>query len=620
MEAEEEDPLPPVCLLGSKTVCVTNRRHRLLPLNQEPSTELLQPIYTDQSRRPGQTHCFPEIASLMPRNTKRTYAKKRKETTSNDDNDGVNLSAGKKCGGKNAGKRKSGSLGRSKSPREGRGSKRRKKDSVGGSECDVDVACLKETTQVRSAVTSIAASSLSRQKTLHETECELKEHGKVVDVNDNDVGDASGLRSKAVQSCSRTATANKGCPDVQVGDLSLQTHHVDTDRSRGDRNERASSGGRTSGTHVGGSEGCGDKRVTKRLSVNLGSSAIEARKASARQTETKRRSATRGSSITIDAQCVSRVRRRESSASEPRPSNVVGKEGAVSRRRSVRLQCTELHKSDCNISNDARQSHGRTNRQTNDLSVSNLSDVNQSTATQVSLTSSMLQRSQLLNLTATSRKSIDEFAVGSAHRHRIAAKILNRKTPRAADTSGNNSSVGNVSRTESVSVNCSRNNRSDVERPSTSRQSGLSVEHASTSRQSGLSVERPSTSRKSGLSVEHASTSRQSGLSVERPSTSRKSGLSVERPSTSQKSGLSVERPSTSRKSGLSVEHASTSRQSGLSVERPSTSRKSGSSSCDRRNSNVCDTSHWKKVMISENRKSHDLPCKTLVMTSLHTE
>ena len=538
VEAEEEDPLPPVCLLGSKTVCVTNRRHRLLPLNQEPSTELLQPIYTDQSRRPGQTHCFPEIASLMLRNTKRTYAKKRKERTSNDDDDGVNLSAGKKCGGKNAGKRKGGSSGRSKSPREGRGSKRRRKDSVGGSERDVDVACLKDTTRVRSAVTSIAASNLSRQKSPPEMECELKKHGKVVDVNDNDVGDASGLRSKAIQSCSRTA--NEGCPDVQVGDRSLQTHHVDTGRSRGDRNERASSGGRSSATHVGGSEGHGDKRVTKRLSVNLASSAVEAWKSCTRHTETNRRSAARVSSITIDTQCTSRVRRRESSAIEPRPSNVVDKGGAVSRRRSVRLQCTELHKSDCNTSNDTRPSHGRTERQTTDRSVSNLSDVNQSTATQVSLTSSMLQRSQLLNLTATSRKSIDEFAVGSAHRHRIAAKILNRKIPRNADTSGNNSSVGNVSRTESVSINCSRNNRSDVERPSTSRQSGLSVEH-----------------------------------------------------------------PSTSRKSGLSID---------------STSRKSGSSSCDRRNSNVCDTSHWKKVMISENRKSHDLPCKTLVMTSLHTE
>ena len=489
--------------------------------------------------------------------------------------------------------------------------------------CDVEVASLKETTRVRSAVTSIAASSLSRQKSPHEMECELKKHGYVVDVNDNDVGDASGLRSKAVQSCSRTSTANKGCPDVQVGDRSLQTQHVDTDRSRGDRNERASSGGRSSGTHVGGSEGRGDKRVTKRLSVNLGSSAVEARKASARQTETKRRSATRGSSITIDAQCVSRVRRRESSAIEPRPSNVVDKGGAVSRRRSVRLQCTELHKSDCNTSNDTRPSHGRTSRQTTDLSVSNLSDVTQSTATQVSLTSSMLQRSQLLNLTATSRKSIDEFAVGSAHLHRGMAKIKNRKIPRNADTSGNNSSVGNVSRTESVSINCSRNNRSDVERPSTSRQSGLSVERPSTSRKSGLSVECPSTSRTSGLSVEHASTSRTSGLSVEHASTSRTSGLSVERPSTSRQSGLSVERPSTSRQSGLSVEHASTSRTSGLSVERLSTSRKSGSSGYDRRNSssgNVCDTSHWKKVMISENRKSHDLPCRTLVMTSLHTE
>ena len=529
VETEEEDPLR---LLGSKTVCVTNRRHRLLPLHQEPSTELLRPIYTDQSRRPGQTHCFPEIAALVPKNAKRKRVKKRKERTSNDDDGGIDRSPGKKCGGKNAGKRKSGLSCRSKSPRRGNARKRRRKDSVEESERDVDIACLKEPTRGRSAVVSVAASSLSCQKSPHEINTYLKKHGNVLDVNDNDVSDASGVRSQAIQSC---RTANKGCLDVQLCERSLQTRHNDTDRSRGDRDGHASGGTRSGGTHVDGSEGGRDKRLTKRLSVSLAPSAVEAWKASAshmqtkRQsatqrtsasdTQTKRRSATQRNSITIDVECasgVSRAHRRESSAREQRPSSVV-KESVVARRRSVRLQHSELHNSHCNTSNDARQSHGRANQPTTDLSVSHLSDVNQSTATQISQTSSMHQHSRLLNLTATSRKSIDEFAVESARR--VAEKIQNRETPRNPDTSGNNLSAANVSRTVSVSINCSRNNRSDAGHPSTSRQSGLS--------------------------------------------------------------------------------------------------------SCGRRNSsggNVCDTSHWKKVMISENRKSHDLPCKTLVMTSLHTE
>ena len=480
-EAEEEDPLP-VRLLGSSTICIPNRRHRLLPLNQEPSTELLQPVYTDQCRRPGQNHFFPEIASQKPKKTKQKCAVKRTERTSNEDT--VKLPPRKKGNSTKSGKRKNGSLRKSNTPEEDKLCKRRRKGSGEETERGGSVASLRGAVQDVDGATcgnvATTSSHVDRQKSDGSHATGSREKAKVLDVNDNDVCNTpeSGVRLQDVLPCSRVA-ADSRRPGVKICDMSLQTNSLtNLSKSSGAATVELSSTEETCTT--------GTRHTNKKCSARL---------------------------PTIDMQSSANIltaRCRRSVANELRLSNGVNEERTVARRRSVRLQQNEPHKPNCDTVNRARQSVRDCLASTNtDLSASNLSAMNRSTATQLSLTSSMLQNSQFLNLARSSRKSIDEFAI--ACQRRPSAK---KNTP------CNNSTVSSVNRSKSVGIHSNKNNSEVVQ---------------------------------------------------------------------------------------------------------PNTSHKLGSSSYCRGNSNisggdVCDTSNWKKIVIAENRKSHEHPSKTLVMTSLHTE
>ena len=500
-EAEEEDPIP-VHLVGSSTVCIPNRRHRLLPLNQEPFTELLQPIYTDQCRRPGQNHFFPEIASQKPRKTKQKCVVKRRDGMSS--GDAVKSRAEGKGGGKKSGKRKNGSSRQSETQEEDGSRKRRRKGSVEEIEDSLSAAGLTDSVQdvkdMHGTTTSRHCQPQAEDSQAVNTDCKVQ--AKVLNVNDNDVCSTTGdeVRLLDIPSCSHV-TVDSRC------DNSLQSSNV----SRTNLTNLASNNGKCSMPVSGDNaeeteiheakekQGKPYKRVTK-MSVETMSPTEDADTPSTSRTNKNLYSA----------------RGNQSSSGL---SSGVDKATTMARRRSVRLQRNELHKPSSNPPTHVRQSVQDSS--STDMSSSDLSVVNQSRGTQLSLSSSMQRSCLLLNVARSNRKSIDEFAVVSSQ-----CRPLGKNPKKNTSCKENIKLPGN----NSMCVGAVRNVKS----------------------------------------VGHHSTKRDHSVSKQ-PNTSRKS------------------EPSCGRNSIIN-------------------------------GGNICDTSNWKKVIIAENRKRHERPSKTLVMTSLHTE
>ena len=502
-EAEEEDPIP-VHLVGSSTVCVPNRRHRLLPLNQEPFNELLQPVYTDQWRRPGQNHFFPEIASQNPRKTKQKGGIKGRDGVSS--GDAVKSRAEGKGAGKKSGKRKNGSSrqsgGRS-SQEEDRSRKRRRKGTVEETEGSLSVAGLTCSVQDVTAVDGTTSSRRHCQLQAGDSQAvntDFKVQAKVLNVSDNGVCSTTGdeVRLLDIPSNSHVTVDNRCNNSLQSTNVS-RTNLTKLASNNG-KCSRPVSGDKVEETEIHetkGKRGKPYKRVTK-MSVEAMSPTEDADTPGTSQTDKNRHSA-RGDQ------------------SSPGSSNGVDKARTVARRQSVRLQRHELHKPSSNPPTHGRQT-GQDSSST-DISSSDLS-VNQSRGTQLSPSSSLQRSCLLLNFARSNRKSIDEFAVVSSQRRPLVKSPKKDTSCKENIKSGNNSMcVGAGRKVKSVGSHSSKRDHSVSKQPNISRKSG----------------------------------------------------------------------PSCGRNSSVN-------------------------------GGNMCDTSNWKKVIIAENRKSHEHLSKTLVMTSLHTE